>query len=128
MVVSAANVISVIQCHGIGLSGFKAVMIVNPAITNPQLIKIALPRPISWIHLFTFSMSYNLKKTLRKPNEPPKMVKKRMSFRYITLLPVLLSFSLSLLLIMLTVLSLIVLIFVLFLVFLFHFFFYSLKN
>ncbi len=107
MVVSAANVISVIQFHGMGLSGFKAVMIVKPAIINPQLIKIALPRPMSWIHVFTFSMLYNLKKTLRKPNVPPKMVKKRMSFRYTTLLPVLLFFSLSLLLMIFTFYSLI---------------------
>jgi hypothetical protein len=47
IVVKAANVMSVIQCHGMGLSGFKAVMIANPAITNPLLIKITLPRPMS---------------------------------------------------------------------------------
>ena len=82
-----------------GLSGFKAVIIVNPAIINPQLIKMALPRPMSWIHLFTFSMSYNLKKTIRKPIEPPKMVRKRMSFRYTSLLPILFFTSLLLLLI-----------------------------
>ena len=105
-VVNAANVISVIQCHGIGLSGFKAVMIVNPAITNPQLIKITLPRPMFWIHILTFSMLYNLKKMLRKPNVPPKTVKKRINFRYTTLLPVLLFFSMLLLLIIFTVFSL----------------------
>ena len=45
-VVRAANVISVIQCHGMGLSGFKAVIIVKPAINNPQLIKITLLSPM----------------------------------------------------------------------------------
>ena len=63
IVVNAANVISVIQCHGIGLSGFKAVMIVKPAISNPQLIKITFPIPMFWIHVLTFSILYNLKKT-----------------------------------------------------------------
>ena len=59
--VSAAKDISVIQCHGMGLLGFKAVITVKPAIKNPQLIKIKLTIPKINIHTSTFSISYNFK-------------------------------------------------------------------
>lgn len=57
--VSAAKDISVIQCHGMGLSGFKAVIIVKPPTKYPQLMKIKLLTPKFNSHTSTFSMFDN---------------------------------------------------------------------